>query len=159
MAAVSDESTVMMQNELVRAYFMRTFTPGSTLTKDQHLDFTSKEITLIEELAKDLMWSSIERRGAISAGGTEVEEMFLQVEDAMPSAEMFDKAQATEEELQAVQSSIWARVTRLVADKGLTNGVEIMNLYDDAMKPYFGMTWLEASTEIASGAKIVEIQE
>ena len=155
MADSANDALMLAKNAVVRAYFMQTFAPGSTLTKDQRLDYTSKEIALVEDLAKDLMWSSIERRGAISAGGTEVEEAYLQLEDNMPSAETFVKEQVTEEKLQAIQSSIWARVTRLVADKELTNGVEIMNVYDAVAKPYFGMTWLQANS-VGIEAQVIE---
>ena len=77
----------------------------------------------------------------------------------MPSSEMFDKEQATQAELEAIQSSIWACVTRRVADKGLTNGVEIMKVYDEFVMPYFGMTWLQANSLKSSTANAIEIRE
>ena len=159
MAEFEEARTMSIQNELMRAYFMQSFTPGSTLTKDQQFEYTPNQIACIEDLARELMWSSIERRGAVSAGGTLVEEIYLQLEDNMPSSEMFDTERATQAELEAIQSSIWACVTRRVADEGLTNGVEIMKVYDEAVKPYFGMTWLQANSLKSSTANAIEIRE
>ena len=141
---LSEQIRFVHLNEACRKQFLASFTPGSFFTPEQIEERRPDEVEAVEKLVKDLLWASIERRGAVSSFGTEAEEAYLELENKLPSLESFGPENFTRVELKVVQEGIWARAVRFVAEQNLTNAVEIMELYDTVNQPYFGSTWLEA---------------
>lgn len=139
-----EELKFIMANEVARNTFFQNFTPGSTLTKEQIDDLGPKNVERVEKLAKDILWASMERRSLVSTIGTPIEEYFLKAEDDMPPVDTFLPDESSKAELEAAQDGVWAQTVRIVAERNLTNGVEIMELYDQLNQPYFRFTWLEA---------------
>lgn len=161
MASV-EQLKVLKANEACRKLFYESFTPKSTLTKDQLGELTAQEVIWIEELVRDILWSSMERRSTISTVGPEVEEIYLEPENKLPLPDTFVQEECTPSELSEVQEGVWAQITRLVAERNLSNGLEIMNLYDEINQPYFRYTWLQvcrARDKVCHLKAIEEVEE
>ena len=148
---ISTEAVRMLSmNEVMRARFMASFTPGSTLTREQADEYTVDEIQAMEEVVITLLWEASERRALLAVGDPGTEEYFLSLERKLPEVETknIDKSTWSKEEVDEVHEGVWAQVVRLVADKGLTNGIEIINLYDSILGQYFDTTVLGAYREM-----------
>ena len=154
-----EQLKLLKMNEACRNAFYANFTPGSSFTKDQLQDYTAEEREWIEELVRDVLWSSMERRSAISTIGPEVEELLGESEKALPLTDTFLLEECIPEELQAVQEGVWAQVVRLVSEKNITNGVEIVELYDQINQPYFRCSWLDACRARSKCGKLKPIEE
>lgn len=159
--ASNEQLRLAILNEKARQTFYRNFTPGSTLTKEQVEDLGPEQVARVEQLVKDLLWASMERRSFISTCGVEAEELYLKDEHDMPAVETFLPDESSREDLEAAQNGVWAQVVRLIGERNMTNGIEIMDLYNEINQPYFRFTWLEAckAREQIQSSRLATIEE